>query len=296
MADPYRPEPRPTGLNTPNNPYYRRDRNVRVAREEESMQAFLTSGGVVPDSEIEAILAGTKGFALDPSDVSTMWQDAAKTIPVSFGTDPVGAIVTKWGTGSVTYTQSTPTKSPLWDGAAGLVFDGLDDFLLGPSMDVFQNVAACFVSGGCRPTLIKDSQLVYFGANAITKHRFASSPKANGRVEMASRRLDTDTVKITNSPAGLWVADERQVFTAQANYSGTDQMTMWDNGVEVFQGATGSGAGLISDTPCAVNSIGATELGTFPFEGNIGRIVVCPFIPTDAQRATIEAWIGQTPL
>jgi hypothetical protein len=61
MADPYRPDPRPTGLNTPDNPYYRRDRNVRVAREEESPLQF--TGEAPTPVGTHALLIGTQGGA-----------------------------------------------------------------------------------------------------------------------------------------------------------------------------------------------------------------------------------------
>jgi len=93
MADPYRPDPRPTGPNTPNNPYYRRDRNVRVAREEESPSEFF---GFSP---LSLFGAGEQGAWFDPSDLSTLFADEVGSappalVPAKIG-DPIGLMFDK---------------------------------------------------------------------------------------------------------------------------------------------------------------------------------------------------------
>jgi hypothetical protein len=69
---------------------------------------------------------------LDPSDISTLYQDAAATTSVTAHNDPVGAIRNK-GTAGGYWTQSTAGARPLFldeTGLRSLFFDGTDDHLL----------------------------------------------------------------------------------------------------------------------------------------------------------------------
>ena len=49
---------------------------------------------------LQLFLAGEKGFWFDPSDLSTLFQDAAGTIPVTADGDPVGLMLDKSGNGN----------------------------------------------------------------------------------------------------------------------------------------------------------------------------------------------------
>jgi len=84
-----------------------------------------------PDAVIAALFgSGEEGAWYDPSDLSTVWQDAAGTTPATAG-DPVGRIDDKSGNGNHA-TQSTSTKRPTLQTSGGLYyldFDGVDDFM-----------------------------------------------------------------------------------------------------------------------------------------------------------------------
>lgn len=76
--------------------------------------------------------AGEQGAWYDPSDLSTMYQDAAGRIPVTGVGQPVGLILDKSGRGNHA-TQSTTASRPTLQQESGkyyLSFDGVDDFLV----------------------------------------------------------------------------------------------------------------------------------------------------------------------
>ena len=85
-----------------------------------------------PDAVIAALFgSGEEGAWYDPSDLSTVWQDAAGTTPATAG-DPVGRIDDKSGNGNHA-TQSTSTARPTLQTSGGLYyldFDGVDDQLI----------------------------------------------------------------------------------------------------------------------------------------------------------------------
>lgn len=71
------------------------------------------------------------GAWYDPSDLSTLFQDAAGTTPVTTDSDPVGLMLDISGNGNHV-SQAMATKRPLYKTSGGLhwlEFDGIDDFL-----------------------------------------------------------------------------------------------------------------------------------------------------------------------
>ena len=84
-----------------------------------------------PFSPLELFSGGKKGVWYDPSDLSTMFQDAAGTIPVTANGDPVGLIRDKSGNDShIVQTVSAARPTYQTDGFLHwLQFDGVDDFL-----------------------------------------------------------------------------------------------------------------------------------------------------------------------
>lgn len=74
-----------------------------------------------------------RGFILDPNDMSTMFQDSERTLPVTMVNQPVGFILDKSGRGNHAYQRSSSSRPMLRQnpltGFKYLEFDGIDDFL-----------------------------------------------------------------------------------------------------------------------------------------------------------------------
>ena len=87
------------------------------------------------DQQILKLFANNEqGFFYDPNDLSTMFQDAAGTIPVTAAGQPVGLIRDKSGRNNHAF-QTTSAARPILrqnavTGANYLEFDGVDDFLI----------------------------------------------------------------------------------------------------------------------------------------------------------------------
>ena len=92
------------------------------------------------DQLIKSLFAnGEQGFFYDPNDLTTMWQDAAGTVPVTGAGQSVGLIKDKSGRNNHAY-QSVSASRPILQrnattGAYYLAFDGADDFLVTNSID-----------------------------------------------------------------------------------------------------------------------------------------------------------------
>lgn len=94
---------------------------------------------------ITLFLGGGQGIWLDPSDLSTMYKDAAGTIPVTANGDPVGLIKDKSGNGNHA-TQSVSASRPTYctDGVLHwLEGDAVDDFMVLPATTYLSGISIC---------------------------------------------------------------------------------------------------------------------------------------------------------
>jgi hypothetical protein len=98
---------------------------------------------------LDLFAPGESGAFYDPSDMSTLFQDAAGTIPVTGPGDPVGQMLDKSGNGfhaSQDVSASRPTYQT--DGTLHwLEFDGVDDWLATGAMDLTHSSQASVVTG-----------------------------------------------------------------------------------------------------------------------------------------------------
>ena len=76
----------------------------------------------------------------------TLWQDSARTTPVTANNDPVGAADDASGNANhctqATSTKRLTYKTGIQNGLPGLLGDGTDDFLVTPSMAWFPSKRA----------------------------------------------------------------------------------------------------------------------------------------------------------
>lgn len=122
-------------------------------------------------------LSGAAGAWYDPSDVGTLFQDAAGTTPVTSDGDPVGLMLDKSGHGN-DVSQSTTASKPTYrtDGVLHwLEFDGVDDYLVAiyPTAQPFTQVVAVgdVTTNGTGNTLIGGGT-----GNDSLIYDYASSP------------------------------------------------------------------------------------------------------------------------
>lgn len=87
------------------------------------------------DQQIQKLFTnGEQGFAYDPNDLTTLYQDAAGTVPVTAAGQPVGLMKDKSGRNNHAY-QTTSASRPILrknavTDANYLEFDGSDDYLI----------------------------------------------------------------------------------------------------------------------------------------------------------------------
>lgn len=101
----------------------------------------MRSNNLPPFDPRRLFRAGEQGVWYDPSDLSTLFQDAAGTAPVTGVEQPVGLMLDKSGRGNHA-SQPTTTARPILratSGGSGLLyyldFDGVDDFMDAGTLD-----------------------------------------------------------------------------------------------------------------------------------------------------------------
>lgn len=128
-------------------------------------------GGGGGDFNPASLFGGAQGAYYDPSDLASMWQDSARTVPAVVD-QPVGAIDDRSGNGNHAVQATTAAKPILRQSGAlyWLEFDGVDDKLTA----VF-TIAQTFdrVSGARFITIPVNFGRVFGGGNAVAGLLFA---------------------------------------------------------------------------------------------------------------------------
>lgn len=127
-------------------------------------------------SPLEIFSGGRKGVWYDPSDLSTMFKDAAGTQPVTTNGDPVGRVLDKSGNnGHATQTVSAARPVYRTDGFLHwLEFDGVDDCLiLPPTLNL--NAGGMYFAmqdkSSSTKALVANSRGGYIGTTAVGASR-----------------------------------------------------------------------------------------------------------------------------
>lgn len=252
--------------------------------------------GQTLSQQVQAILSGRAGFALDPSDTSTMFQDAAGTVPVTTTADPVGRINSKWGSAAKNFQQPTAAQRPAWNGVAGLTLDGTDDHFWNFSdLAFFAGISDMMICTAIKPTNFSVQRVLYnIGSTSAAAGRIALNLPTNASVSFYARR-NIEAGTFANSAAAVLSAGVKSVITQKAKYVGAPFMNSREDGVSIAN-VDPFGVSSVTGGNSARITFGADLPPGSYIIGSIGRSVWCAFDVTDAERLTIEAWVGETVL
>lgn len=242
-------------------------------------------GAVSLAAQVQAILAGTTGFAIDPTDVTTLFQGTDTATPVVSASDPVRRINSKWGTAHVFLAPSDAARGA-WDGTQFITMDGSDDYYeASAASDVFRNAPGYFVAmrrGGS----YNNNGIVAVSTATTTTHRCVVQG-SSGRMRTQVRRLDADS---TTDDFGAAAAFNGSTWSFEQDLSiNGNAVKRKDNATVDTYTLAGTPANSENTASSRVRLGGL--LGAFFQTGSIGRTVFFPFVPSVAQRDLIEAWL-----
>jgi hypothetical protein len=150
---------------------------------------------------LDLFASGEKGFWLDATDISTLFQDFAATIPVTSDNDPVASWEDKSGN-AFRFFQTTDSRRPIYKdvGSKRITFNGTSQGLFSNSArDLLKNVSHGIVAmsyvSSASPSAVAQRHL-FIGANSLGNNRvsvFVTATSGTNRAETNGRRLDTDS-------------------------------------------------------------------------------------------------------
>lgn len=239
--------------------------------------------------QVQALLLGTTGFALDPTDLTTLWQDTGETIAVVNAADPVRRIKSKWGTPHI-FNAPTDAARGAWDGTRFITMDGVDDYYeASAASDVFRNAPGAFIAmrrGGS----YGNTQFVLSISTATATNARLVVQSSTGRMRTQVRRLDADS---QTDDFGTSAAFTGSTWSFEQDWSvNGNAVKRKDNAsIDTY---TLAGTPANSENTASARFRLNTHLSTTPtvFQTNsIGRLVFLPRVPTAGERTTIEAWL-----
>lgn len=216
----------------------------------------------------ELFAAGELGAWYDPSDLSSMWQDSAGTVPVTAAGQPVGRIADKSGRGNP-LTQPTDTRRPTLaqdaDSRYYLSFDGLNDALVSASPVNMSGVWRVTAFTALRHLASQTSTGVAWEHGTTTNTvvgAFATwlSNVANGdmqaQMNFGGSQAGRNTGALTPPHTAIYTADYDMARTPVGQFIGVRR-----NGASfVFGGTNGSGVNACGSYALHIGARGGTSL------------------------------------
>lgn len=225
--------------------------------------------GVSLSAQVAAMFAsGEQGVWYDPSNLSSMFQDSAGTIPVTALGQPVGRILDQSGRGNHA-TQAMAAARPLLQqdayGKRNLAFNGTSSFMNFPAITPADGVMAWGVSG----VLNASYQIILSGAG-----KAGYLDAHNGYWGRNNGGLD---------PVSTVPVKSRQAVSFLSNGTSSG----------IYADSSGSNGSVISTAAIPDLSLIGTFDGTqLFFTGNIYGMVIRSAHTTDAQAAQVRAYLA----
>lgn len=251
-------------------------------------------GGVDYAAEVQAMLAGTNGFALDPTDPATKFQDDLGATPWTIDGQPVGRLLGKYGAAPPILMQATPGARPIGT-SRYIEGDGTDDVLQAANAGALQNAPYGFLAMRLRAlTLPAGRWVAGFSINISTQPRMMAALQAGPVLQLATRRLDGDVTHNDNSTSGEVALGTDYNLCLAFDAAGTGNVSLRKNGVDTTSTDFPS---VRPGTPGNFSNTASTNFSLFTLSGTIfancrvGRLVALPFQPSALQIASIENYL-----
>lgn len=228
---------------------------------------------------------GEQGFAYDPDDLSTMYQDAAGTVLVTAVGQPVGLIRDKSGRNNHAFQTNSASRPILRKnavtGANYLEFDGSDDFLQANSIDFTATDKVSLFTGVRRLSDAGVSIIAEFSANSgLNTNSFYLVALSTGALQFNSRGSgNSATTSSQRFPAPASV-----VISSIGDISGkVSKIRANSGGYAVNVGD--QGAGNYGNYPLYIGRRGGTAL---PFNGHIYGLIGIGKLVSGSETTAIE--------
>jgi len=225
-------------------------------------ETLLSGGGGFNPSNLFS--NGEEGVWYDPSDLSTLFQDAVGTVPVTANGDPVGKMLDKSGNANHAF-QSVSGNRPVYN---GLSYNGVDDFLdtgktsFGNTSLFADSSEEFYVAVVANISFSNDGTVIAKGGSGTAQRNFQIYFQDN---------LSSPSIVIRgNKYETNWSLDDGQDHVIWANWDGSQMTVGYDDNDAIIIPV---GSATLETTQRII--IGARTNGEgFHFEGKIGGVVI----------------------
>lgn len=231
---------------------------------------------------------GEQGFAYDPNDLTTMFQDAAGTVPVTAVGQAVGLIKDKSGRGNHAF-QTISASRPILrknavTGAYYLEFDGADDFLQTNNIDFTSTDKVSLFAGVRKLSDSTNGILLELSASITTNSgtfcvfapRFTGGAGNFGLISKGTVITEVSTPAIL-APVSAVISVKSSILASV--------LSMRVNGALSASSNNSQGTGNYGNYPLYIGRRGGTLL---PFNGHIYGLIGIGRLTSDDETAAIE--------
>lgn len=223
---------------------------------------------------------------------NTLWQDTARTIPVTADGQSVASLQLKTASGSVYAEQATAENRPLYrftEGLHYLQFDGANGYLLTSAIDCTAS-NAMFCSMGLR----KNSDAAFghalsLGDSATDDGILAMRAPSGPGLPTLGLAFKLGGTLLTSATASDYPAGTSYIYTGIVdNLAPVRRMRV--NGVQVYSTNTAQSLGFFGNLPV---SLGAKTSGTSKFDGRLySGVMRGGVLPDNNTLLQIERWVA----
>lgn len=267
-------------------------RRIPLAPVSPAVPSFPNRSGL--SARVEDILAGSKGFVIDPLAVGTLFQDGSATVPVTAVGQRVQTVNSRFGSSPRQFSTTVANRPSLASGGR-LLFDNAGTQRLVVNTDnAAQDVPGATIVCRCELSTLATQAAPWNFSNGLgggQQRITLQSAATTGDMSSNVRRLDAD-VLTSFAFAGGFVANTPVVITQDVNFATTGAMRIYRNGTLVASSVLAVTTGNSENTPSFIVTIGSRGTTDY-FFGFIGRLFYAPFVLSDAQRAIVEAWVAE---
>lgn len=233
------------------------------------VSGLINAGGATAFSPLNLFTSGEQGAWYDPSDLSSLFQDAAGTTPVTAAGQPVGLMRDKSGRANHA-SQTTTASKPILRNSGSLwylEFDGVDDFLVTGSVN-FTATDKMSVFAGARKlsgiafnmlleTDLREAGSFYLGMPTSGAYEMARAGGVAGAFTRTSAFAAPHTAVLA---MGVDLAAATEVYAQRVNGVASGSV-----------GSENSGVGPFGNLPLC---IGRRPAGNLPFAGYLYGLIV----------------------
>lgn len=255
--------------------------------------------GTTLNQIIKSLFANNKqGFAYDPNDLSTMFQDAAGTTPVTGAGQSVGLILDKSGRGnhaSQTVSASRPIlQRNATTGAYYLAFDGADDFLQTNNINFTATDKVSLFAGVRKLSDASQGMIAELSSGNATGSFMLHCGGGSGSeaYTFGSRGSNTgySYALLTKSVYPMLAAPKSSVITSEGVISTDLSKIKVDRTYSSSNPSIDQGTGNYGNYPLYIGRRAGTSL---PFNGHLYSLIGIGRLTTDAETKALEKLIAK---